>query len=280
MVSAAVLLIVVGAAINYIAITIQRSKTEQVKVDMTQEGREFVDEFERDVHQIGFPGCADFDSGGATHCSANTANYGNANIAVGIVSISSTNLVFEGDVNGDGLVESVQYQLVDSAGNYPPSTTCPCTLQRSQITKVATVGLPAVLATYSGVEVPKFSQELQNVVNSGAPTGGALYGNGLNIAGNVLGTSTTNTAYYAAVTTFKDFPVISAYDQTGAPIQLPLDNSTSTGQQNLANIKSIRLTINLLGSATTGNDLKTRVRPVVTLVGDARRNNMMPSEVQ
>jgi hypothetical protein len=45
------------------------------------------------------------------------------------------------------------------------------------------------------------------------------------------------------------------------------------GQQNLALIKSVRLTVNLLASAATGADMKTQVRPVVTLVGNGRRNN-------
>jgi prepilin-type N-terminal cleavage/methylation domain-containing protein len=274
MVSAAVLLIVVGVAVNYIALTVQRSKAEQTKVDLTQEGREFADEFERDVHQIGFPGCADFDTGGATSCATST-NYNNANIAAGIISISSTNLIFEGDVNGDGVVESVQYRLLDSAGSYPPATTCPCTLQRSQVSKLNTGTAPA-----SYTQLTSWSQELQNVVNSGVPTGGAVYGNGLNISGTLMNSSITNTAYYASVATFKDFPVISAYDASGTLVQLPLDNTTATGQTNLTQIKTIRLTINLLGSATAGYDLQTKTRPVVTLVGDARRNNMMPGEVQ
>jgi prepilin-type N-terminal cleavage/methylation domain-containing protein len=268
MISAAVMLIVVAGAVNYIAIVTQRSSAEQTKVDLTQEGREFVDEFERDIHQAGYPGCADFNGAGTLNCAA---NFNNAAMAVGIASISYTNIIFEGDVDGSGTVKSVQYQLVDSAGTYPPTGTCPCTLQRSQVPKVANLSVPYAQAT-------NWSQELQNVVNSGSPAGGALYGGGLNIAGNLLYGGTTNTAYYAAVSTFKDFPVFSAYDQFGNSIALPLDNTTVAGQKNLTTIKSIRLTINLLGSGTTGYDLKTGIRPVVTLVGDGRRNNKMTWE--
>jgi prepilin-type N-terminal cleavage/methylation domain-containing protein len=273
MVSMAVLLVVVGGAVNYIAIATQRSKAEQTRVDLAQEGREFVDEFERDIHQSGYPGCDFFNNLGSTNC-ATTANYNNAALAVGLVSISYTNLIFEGDVNGDGVVESVQYRLVDSAGNYPPTTTCPCIVQRSEVPKVAGLSAPAY------TQATSFSQELQNIVNSGQPAANATYGGGLNIAGNVLFGSgaTTNTAYYAAVTTFKDFPLISAYDQSGNTVQLPLNNTTLAGQQALTSIKSIRLTINLLGSATSGYDLKNGVRPVVTLVGDGRRNNKMAWE--
>jgi prepilin-type N-terminal cleavage/methylation domain-containing protein len=273
LVSAVVLLVVVAASVNYIAVATQRSKLEQTKVDLAQEGREFVDVFERDVHQIGYPGCADFNGAGSVNC---TADYNNVNVADGIVSISNTNIIFEGDVVGDGVVQSVQYRLIDSAGNYPPTTTCPCTIQRSQVPKVAGLSYPPT--PYN--QAVSWSQELQNVVNSGVPGGTNTYGGGLPLAGNVLfdNGAITNTAYYAQVTTMKDFPVFTAYDQTGALVALPLDNSTVAGQQSLATIRSIRLTINLLGTANSGYDLKTGVRPVVTLVGDARRGNKMARE--
>ena len=275
MVASAVLLVVVGSAVNYIALATQRSKAEQTKVDLTQEGRDFVDEFERDIHQAGYPGCANFNNMGINNC-ATTVNYNNAALAIGLVTVSSTNIIFEGDVNGDGLVESVQYRLVDSAGNYPPTGSCPCVLQRSEVPKVAGLSAP----TYT--QATSWSQELQNVVNSGSPAGGAAYGGGLPIAGNVLfgGGAVTNTAYYAAVSTFTDYPVFSAYDQYGAIVALPLDNTTLAGQKALYTIKSIRLTINLLGSASSGYDGKNLVRPVVTLVGDGRRNNRMAWEAQ
>ncbi len=99
------------------------------------------------------------------------------------------------------------------------------------------------------------------------------------IAGNTAW-GASNTAYYAAVSSFKDYPVFQAYDQAGNIVQLPQDNTTTAGAALLACpsgvatcIKSIRLTINLLASASTGVDLKTNVRPVTTLVGDARLVN-------
>jgi len=268
LVVAAVLLVVLGGVVSYITIALQRSKTEQTKVDLTQEGRAFVDEFERDIHQAGYPNCRMFNTG--SNCSA---HFNDHLIAAGLVSVSSTQIVFEGDVDGDGNVDSVWYRLVDSAGNFPPTGTCPCTIQRGQVNKVD--GAPLS-------QVPLFSQELQEVVNSGVPAAGSVYGGGLPIAGNVLfGDGTmTNTAYYAAVTTFKDFPVFSAYDQSGNTIDLPRVITTVADQPVLSCnsptapcIKSIRLTINLLGSGASGYDPKTGVRPVVTLVGNGRINN-------
>src|SRR5690242_11919795 len=63
-----VLAIVLGAVVNYISIAVQRSAGEQTKVDLTQDARSFVDEFERDLHQSGYPGCRMFNTGG--NCSA------------------------------------------------------------------------------------------------------------------------------------------------------------------------------------------------------------------
>ena len=260
--------IVLGSVVKYATLATQRSKAEQTKVDLTQEGREFVDEFERDLHQSGYPGCRMFNT--AASC---PAHFSDGNKAVGMALVDNRQVIFEGDVDGDGVVDSVQYQVWDSAGNFPPTGTCPCTIRRSQVPKVDTVA-PLLQAT-------AFSQELQNVVNSGVPPAGLLYGGGLLISGNVLfgGGAITNDAYYAAVTTFKDFPVFSAYDQNGASITLPRVITTVADQPVLACtpaapscIKSIRLTINLLAS-TTGGDQQTGVRPVVTLVGNGRLNN-------
>ena len=262
MVSMVVLFVVLGAAVKYITVATQRSKVEQTKVDLAQQGREFVDEFERDIHQAGYPGCRMLNTG--SNCSA---HFSDSTMAVGLALVSNTQIIVEGDVDGDGAVDTVQYQLLDSAGNFPPSGTCPCTIQRSQ--------LPKVNGTAPLAQATNFSQELQNVANSGVPAAGQIYGNGLPLAGNTLfgNGSMTNTAYYAAVPTFKDFPVFSAYDQNGANVTLPADISTLTGQQTLATIKSIRLTINLLGSGTTGYDPKTGIRPSVTPVGNDRINN-------
>jgi hypothetical protein len=123
-----------------------------------------------------------------------------------------------------------------------------------------------------------WSQELQNVVNSGVPVGTA-YGNGLAIAGNTAW-GATNSSYYAAIASFKDYPVFQAYDQNGAIVALPLDITTPNGTAALtcaatstSCVKSVRLTINLLANATTGADLRTKIRPVTTMVGNARLVN-------
>ena len=275
----AILAIVLGSVFTGIDLASQRSQAEQTKVGLTQEGREFVDEFERDLHQAGFPNCRAIRApglGAAPNCptdysaaNQNVAAY--SGVAVGLALVSNTQVIFEGDVDGDGIVDTVQYRLLDSAGNFPPIGTCPCTIQRSQMQKVNGV-MPLAQPT-------TFSQELQNVINSGVPGGNAAYGGGLQIAGNTAW-GASNTAYYAAFSSVKDYPVFQAYDQAGNIIPLPLDNTTQAGAALLACpvgsnqcVKSIRLTINLLGNAVTGVDQKTNIRPITTLVGDARLVN-------
>jgi prepilin-type N-terminal cleavage/methylation domain-containing protein len=265
----AILTIVLAAVFNGIDTVSKRSIAEQTKVDLTQGGREFVDEFERDLHQAGYPNCR-MVSTGTLNCPLLTdvgyiANEAavvlNPKVAIGLRHVESTEVIFEGDVDGSGTVSTVTYQLVDSAGHWPPAGTCPCKIQRSQVAK----GQPA-----------SWSMELENVVNSGQSTTAGVLSGGLPIAGTTAW-GQSDTAYYAAISSFKDFPVFQAYDQQGLIVQLPQDISTSTVLSctvaSITCIKSIRLTINLLANATTGVDLKTNVRPVTTLVGDARLVN-------
>jgi prepilin-type N-terminal cleavage/methylation domain-containing protein len=273
----AILSVVLAAVFSGISTTVQRSQAEQTKVDLTQEGREFVDEFERDLHQAGYPNCRMSGTTATAACptdfSVNSLEEQYSGVAVGLVYVDNTKIVFEGAVDGSGTVYSIQYRLVDKDNNWPPTTACPCTLQRSEVAKNAANNVaPWAQGT-------NFSQELQNVVNSGVPGGGNQYGGGLPITGNTKW-GATNTAYYAALTTFKDYPVFQAYDQSGTIVTLPRDLTVSADSQlltcaisSITCIKSIRLTINLLANATTGTDLQTNVRPVTTMVGTARLVN-------
>jgi prepilin-type N-terminal cleavage/methylation domain-containing protein len=274
----AILTIVLASIFSGINTSIQRSQAEQVKVGLVQEGREFIDEFERDLHQAGYPNCRMVSVSGvncpADNTNSTTSTVANSStVAVGIAYLDNTKIIFEGDVDGNGTIDSIQYALIDSAGNNPPTGSCPCSIRRSQIQKVN--------GTTPGSQTPVWTQELQNIVNSGQPTGTAAYGGGVSISGNTAW-GATNTSYYAAISTFKDYPVFQAYDQSGNIIQINpgLDLTTTTNSQILncqptfTNcVKTIRITLNLLGDPTTGVDQQTRVRPVTTLVGDARLVN-------
>src|SRR5467141_1687907 len=92
----AILTIVLAAIFNGVDLVTQRSHAEQTKVDLTQEGREFVDEFERDLHQAGYPNCRMVSVSG-NNCPAdnNTTEGNSSKVAAGLVSLSATKVIFE-----------------------------------------------------------------------------------------------------------------------------------------------------------------------------------------
>jgi type II secretory pathway pseudopilin PulG len=100
----------------------QRIYTEQIKVDNFDQARDFVDQFFRDINQIGYP------NGRIVTNLTNGIN--DPRVAVGLVKISPTSIWFEGDINATGVVQEVQYQINGS-------TTCALCLQRSAVPKIA-----------------------------------------------------------------------------------------------------------------------------------------------
>jgi prepilin-type N-terminal cleavage/methylation domain-containing protein len=143
------LLAMMATVFQLINQAIARSGTEQAKLDMFQESREFMDQMSRDLHQAGYPSTQDVASNVLTASPA-TNDHKNA---VGIVKIDTGDLWFEGDVDGTGTVYSVQYHLDTSTTNG-----CPC-LRRSQQLKVD--GNPLTGQTAATYEV-----EVQGVQNT------------------------------------------------------------------------------------------------------------------
>src|SRR6266480_4207476 len=118
----------------------QRGYSEQVKLDNFQEARDFVDQFFRDINQIGYPSSRLVDPASLLWVPALstpssyplwTSPYINDNrLAIGLVSINRNAVQFEGDMIGNGVVQSVIYQVNGSSS-------CLLCLQRSQVDKVA-----------------------------------------------------------------------------------------------------------------------------------------------
>lgn len=119
LVALTVLGLVTAAILSQLGQASQRMSTEAVKVDNFDEARDFVDQFFRDINQIGYPNgrMVDF-----------APTITDARVAVGLVRITGNSIWFEGDINGTGVVESVQYQINGSG-------TCTLCLQRSVIAK-------------------------------------------------------------------------------------------------------------------------------------------------
>src|ERR1700738_3077056 len=131
LVAVLILSVVTGAVLSQMSNAVQRSSAEQVKLDNFQEARDFVDQFFRDINQIGYPNSRMVDTSSPSWSPAITSPIINDNrVAIGLVRIDTREIRFEGDTNGDGNVESIIYMVNGS-------TTCAQCLQRSQIDKKA-----------------------------------------------------------------------------------------------------------------------------------------------
>src|SRR5579864_8640144 len=102
MMSLLILTIVTGAVFEQINQMQKKSSSEAMKLDMNQQARDFLDQTVRDLHMAGYP---------------NATMYSNplafpSKVAAGLVSVSPTQILMEGDVNNDGTVYSVQINYV------------------------------------------------------------------------------------------------------------------------------------------------------------------------
>jgi len=138
--------IVTGAVFSQMSTAQQRMATEQVKLDDFQQARDFIDQFFRDINQIGDPNFRLFDIAGGTWAPALASPLINdSRFAIGLVKIDNNEIQFEGTVNGVGNVQSVIY-MVNGSGS------CTLCLQRSQVDKI-TADPVAGQATNWGTEV-------------------------------------------------------------------------------------------------------------------------------
>jgi prepilin-type N-terminal cleavage/methylation domain-containing protein len=122
---------VTGAIYAQIAAVQQRGRTEQTKLDYMQESRDFVDQFFRDINQIGYPNSRMVDTTSALWVPALSNPLINDNrLAVGLVKADVQEIRFESDIAGTGKVQSVIYKINGSGA-------CTLCLQRSQTDKVS-----------------------------------------------------------------------------------------------------------------------------------------------
>jgi prepilin-type N-terminal cleavage/methylation domain-containing protein len=123
----------------------QRAFSEQVKLDNFQEARDFVDQFFRDVNQIGYPNSRMIDTSVVWSPVLASPLINDNRLAIGLVRIDGNEIRFEGDMNGDGNVQSIIY-MVNGSGS------CNLCLQRSQVDKASASPLTGQ-ATNWGTEV-------------------------------------------------------------------------------------------------------------------------------
>jgi prepilin-type N-terminal cleavage/methylation domain-containing protein len=153
MISLLILGVITGGIFAQIDLAQQRAFSEQVKLDNFQEARDFVDQFFRDVNQIGYPNSRMVDTTSASWVPALASPLINDNrLAIGLVKIDANEVQFEGDMNGDGVVQSIIYMINGSAA-------CTWCLQRSQVDKVT--GDPL-----TGQTAPNWGTETNDVITN------------------------------------------------------------------------------------------------------------------
>jgi type II secretory pathway pseudopilin PulG len=241
----AILMLVMAVVFRQIVLVQKRSRTEETKVDVTQESREFVDQLVRDVHSIGYPTTKMYSS----------VPTNSSTIAAGMVKAAYDELWFEGDVDGDGYVDVIDYKLqADADGN------CPCTISRSQTSKTNVTSMNQSHENYYTA--------VSGVINSGGADGGASNTPAYTISGTTAagGSTVSNDTVYS---TYKNANLFTYYDALGNEIS-PADLSTTQGQQNLPQIRSIRINLNVLASRS---DLQTGKKPVMSYSAAVRLPN-------
>lgn len=123
----AVFTFILGGIFSNLAQSQIRYQFEHEVAEVQQSARNAIDIMEREIKLAGFPKASYYDS---------TQNWTSANsdkVAQGFITVGATNVVFEADVEEDGIVERVDYNLASG------------TLSRSAQDKPSGGGAPAAV---------------------------------------------------------------------------------------------------------------------------------------
>jgi prepilin-type N-terminal cleavage/methylation domain-containing protein len=208
-----ILLLVISVAFDQIMQLQKKAASESSRLDMSQEAREFIDQTVHDLHLAGYPNASMF---------AAAIPLTDPRVAAGIVNVSPTQLVFEGDINNDGQVYSVQLVYVPSDAADP---NCPC------IRRFVSVKLPGIApASTNYVETEHVMPPGQGNGQSGEDLF-AYYdrnGNQITVAGTV-----TDPVFIAGISTVKiNLSLLSPLvdPATGNPVRTSLSSTVRLNQ--------------------------------------------------
>ena len=226
----AILGIVIAAVFSQLSTAQQRLSTEETRLDDFQQARDFVDQFFRDINQIGTPNVRMFDTTQTTFSPSLTVQttntwanqYINDNrFAMGLTEIGPQELHFEGSVNGDGTVQSIIYKINGSGS-------CQYCMQRSQSDK--TTGDPLTTAAANA----NWGTEVNDIIS---------------------------------VTIFKYYQYDGTDLSTLATLPIDYTNATNAGY--LANVKTIQINLTIRNNAVmdkqTGLPIETSFEGEVSL---------------
>jgi prepilin-type N-terminal cleavage/methylation domain-containing protein len=239
MVVVAVLTIIMASVFKSIDLTQRTSRSQQVKLDVTQQAREFIDQLTRDLRNSGYPyqrnmAGLQVDPNNAAYKFGDPTDPYNA---PGLIFIDNGSLWFAGNVDGteryaggvaQGVanVSIVRYDYVPAA---PGALNCPC-LRRTEFPRNGGDPLADANAVPAGV-----SQQIE-------------------IQGVQNGTSAANA-------------IFTVFDDTGAAIALPIDFDNNAVQ--IAGINSLKIALTVQGSQPDS----TGVRPITTVVSSVALGN-------
>jgi prepilin-type N-terminal cleavage/methylation domain-containing protein len=148
-----VLMTLTASIFQMINTSTQRSSTEQTKLDMFQEAREFMDQMSRDLRQAGYPNPRNMDRAVLDQSPRRT----DKDASAGLIKVDTGDLWLEADVDGTGEVSVIKYHLDTSTTN-----NCPC-LKRSQLPKVNGDNL---IEGAGGQTPASYQVEVQGVLNT------------------------------------------------------------------------------------------------------------------
>lgn len=144
MIVLALMSIIMGSIFGEIHQAQQRSSAEQVKADLMQESREFVDQMTRDLRDAGYPNRRNF-----APEQLFSPDVQDNRAANGVVKVDTGEIIFEGAVGGTDEVSAIVYRLDDDCPH-------PACLKRSE--ELKTPGDPLI---------PRYKPfvQVQNVIN-------------------------------------------------------------------------------------------------------------------
>lgn len=226
-----ILSIVIGAVFSQMSTAQRRLSAEEIRLDDFQQARDFVDQFFRDINQIGTPNMQIMDTSLLTPGSATSYTWANSflndsRMAIGLVKIKSDEIWFEGSMNGTGTVQTVIYKI-NGNGN------CSLCMQRSQADK--TNGDPLT----TGAANANWGTEVNDIVTTGSPIFRYYQYDGTEVTSLPVDyTTQTNANTIASVKTIQINLTIrnpNVMDQqTGLPIETSFEGEVSLNNCSMA----------------------------------------------
>jgi prepilin-type N-terminal cleavage/methylation domain-containing protein len=232
LISLAILVTVTGAVFEQINAMQKKANSEAVNVDLNQQSRDFLDQTVRDLHAAGYPSFHMYSAGQLAPSTM---------VAYGLIRVSPTEILLEGDVNNDGNVYSVDISYV---ANDPNDPNCPC-IRRSAQPKIAADSSNQAADSLNQPASP-FYTETQHV----------LSGTGPGQSGEDLFTYFDQNG--------KAVPI-----GNGVDISTPEGSTTPSGQTLISSIKTVKINLSLL---TNQRDLQSGGFTRTSMSASARLN--------